>query len=190
MVRLATPGDRGELAQVLARAFDDDPVTKWAHPDDARRPIRNRRFFSGRLRTLVPEEMTWTTEERAGAAIWAPPDRWQVPMRELARGAGALTWTRAPLVLYGLGGIERAHPQQPHFYLAVLGVDPIRQGQGLGSMLLAPGLELCDREGVPAYLETGKERNVVFYERHGFRVTEERRLPRGPAVWLMWREPR
>ena len=58
-----------------------------------------------------------------------------------------------------------------------------------GTALIRPGLELCDREGLPAYLETGKERNLAFYGRHGFRVTDEVRLPKGPPVWFMWRDP-
>jgi len=93
-------------------------------------------------------------------------------------------------VLWGLGGVERLHPHETHFYLSVLGVDPACQRRGIGSRLLAPGLELCDREGVGAYLETARERNVVFYQRHGFRTTHEVVLPRGPRLWLMWREPR
>jgi GNAT superfamily N-acetyltransferase len=190
VVRLATAADAPALADMLIRAFHEDPVSVWTHPSARARPRRLRRFFAGRLRTLLPEEMTWTTPERDGAAIWAPPDRWAVPVRELLRGMGALSWSRAPVVLYGLGGIERAHPAEPHLYLSVLGVDPPCQGRGLGSRLIAPGLELCDREGVPAYLETARERNVVFYERHGFRVTHELTLPRGPRLWLMWRDPR
>ena len=97
---------------------------------------------------------------------------------------------RAPLVTWGLGNIERHHPHDPHLYLGVLGVDPARQGSGVGSALLVPGLELCDREGLAAYLETGRERNLAFYGRHGFRVTESIRLPAGPQVWLMRRDPR
>jgi predicted N-acetyltransferase YhbS len=92
-------------------------------------------------------------------------------------------------VLRGLGQVEARHPDRPHLYLAVLGVDPGRQGDGVGSALIRPGLELCDREGLPAYLETGKERNLAFYGRHGFRVTEELTLPKGPPIWLMWRDP-
>src|SRR5213078_4575676 len=64
-----------------------------------------------------------------------------------------------------------------------LGTDPPRQGEGIGSALLAPVLELCDRDHVPAYLESSKEQNVAFYSRHGFRVTDELHLPKGPPVW-------
>ena len=51
-------------------------------------------------------------------------------------------------------------------------------------------LRSCDEDGVAAYLESSKERNIAFYARHGFRVTEEVRMPKGPPVWLMWRDPR
>ena len=188
--RLATPADRDALARMLARAFHDDPPMQWAHPDEATRPARAERFFAARLRTLVPQELTWTDETCGGAALWAPADAWRAPPREWLETFRAMTLRRLPLVLAGLSTVERLHPHEPHLYLAVLGVDPARQRQGLGSRLLAPGLELCDREGVPAYLETAKAANVTFYERHGFRVRDELRLPRGPQVWLMWREPR
>ena len=190
MVRVAQRSDADALSAMLARAFEDDPVTVWAHPDGRKRPRRVGRFFAGRLRTLLAHELCWTTGELEGAALWAPPDAWAAPPGELLRGIRALTPHRALITVYGLGDIERVHPRQTHFYLSVLGVEPGRQGQGVGSRLIGPGLEMCDREGVPAYLETAKARNVTFYERHGFRVTDERRLPRGPKVWLMWREPR
>ena len=73
--------------------------------------------------------------------------------------------------------IERAHPRDPHYYLAVLGTDPDEQGRGIGSALIQPVLETCDRDEVPAYLESSKERNIDFYARHGFRVTDELVLP-------------
>ena len=107
-----------------------------------------------------------------------------------ARNSGCRVIGAALAASIPLGKPRAAHPSTPHLYLSVLGVDPPRQGQGVGSRLIAPGLELCDREGVPAYLETARERNVVFYERHGFRVMRDLRLPRGPTVWLMWRDPR
>jgi ribosomal protein S18 acetylase RimI-like enzyme len=68
--------------------------------------------------------------------------------------------------------------------------DPAAQGRGLGTAVLAPVLEECDRDGVGAYLESSKESNVAYYARFGFRITEELRLPRGPRLWLMWRDAR
>jgi ribosomal protein S18 acetylase RimI-like enzyme len=146
-------------------------------------------FFAGRLRTLVDDELCFCDTERTGAALWAAPDRWEVPPRESLRML-RLTSRRAPKTLVGFRRIEKRHPHEPHFYLSVLGVEPAGQGRGLGSALMAPMLARCDQEGVGAYLESSKQSNVRFYERHGFRVREEIRFPRGPVMWLMWRDPR
>lgn len=52
---------------------------------------------------------------------------------------------------------------------------------------LEPVLRRCDEGGVPAYVESSSERNLTLYERHGFRVTDAIRVPRGPCVWSLWR---
>jgi GNAT superfamily N-acetyltransferase len=87
--------------------------------------------------------------------------------------------------------IELAHPLQEHFYLSVLGTDPDRRREGIGSALLQPVLERCDAERVPVYLETATEENVQFYARHGFDVQRRLDLPGGaPPLWLLWRPAR
>ena len=187
MIRVATDDDEPALSAALERAFHDDPIAAWSLPSDRRRPAQLKRFYRERLRTLTPEELVFCDEDRTGAAVWAPPDRWRTPFAELLRMR--IFTRRSPQFLVGGHRIERAHPTEPHYYLAILGVSPEAQGQGLGSKLLAPMLERCDREGVPAYLESSKERNVAFYERHGFRVTGEVVMPLGgPRLWLMWRD--
>jgi GNAT superfamily N-acetyltransferase len=152
------------------------------------------RFHAARLRQLLPKQEIWTTSELNSAALWAPPGDWKTTPAEdldLARSIAhpRLIW-RAPIVTLGLLGIERRHPKMPpHWYLSVLGTDPPAQGRGLGSAVLSAVLARCDSDGVGAYLESSKERNIDFYARHGFRVRAQVRLPRGPRVWLMWRDP-
>ncbi len=96
-----------------------------------------------------------------------------------------------PRILRVLAFLDTKHPHEPHYYLPFLGVEPASQGRGIGSALMRPILERCDREGMPAYLEASSERNRALYERHGFELIEEVRLPGGgPPMWRMWREAR
>ncbi len=182
--------DISRLADSLARAFYADPVTIWANPAERSRLRRTRRFFLGRLYTLLPHSLSSTTSGLEGGAIWSPPDAWHMRLRELLHDLPAFLSLRTPTVLRGMQQVEARHPKAPHYYLAILGVDPPLQGRGIGSRLLQPMLERCDAEGEGAYLETGTEQNVAFYTRHGFKVTDEIDLPRGPRMWLMWRDPR
>jgi ribosomal protein S18 acetylase RimI-like enzyme len=153
------------------------------------------RTFHMRLRDLHADGEIWTTDGLESVAVWAPPGRWHTTVRQDTAYATSLLHPRLvlrlPMVVWGLTGAQRLHPEEPpHWYLAILGTDPAAQGRGLGSAMMAPILEECDRDGVGAYLESSREENIDFYGRHGFRVTSERRLPRGPSLWPMWREPR
>jgi|SRR5271165_6985949 len=193
--RRAGEADVAILTGVLARAFIDDPVAQWSCPSDRLRPKVLGRFHGTRLHQLLPHREVWTTDELSCAALWAPPGRWRTTLREdLALSRSMMhprLIPRMPLTVSGLLGVERRHPREPpHWYLAVLGTDPSAQGRGLGSAALRPVLERCDSDGIGAYLESSKERNIDFYARHGFRVTRELRLPLGPPVWAMWRDPR
>jgi ribosomal protein S18 acetylase RimI-like enzyme len=193
--RRAEPGELPELARMLARAFHEDPVAGWSCRPDHLRPRVLERLFGMRLRDLYPRGEIWTDEDLRSVAVWAAPDQWHTTMRQDAAYASCLLhprlMLRMPMVVTGLLRAQNLHPSEPpHWYLAILGTDPSAQGNGLGSSMMGPILEGCDRDGVGAYLESSKEQNLAFYARHGFRVTAERDLPRGPRLWPMWREPR
>ncbi len=194
-VRKANADDAQVLGAVLARAFTDDPVMRWLLPSDAGRAHRLPRLFAMELRYLyLPHAEVYTTVDVAGAVMWAPPDGWRTPPSNLLRAVPRLVWTlraQLPAAVRCVSTIERAHPHEAHWYLAVVGTEPARQHEGIGSALLAPVLERCDRDHVPAYLESSKEDNLGFYRRLGFDVTATIDLPGGgPRVWLMWRQPR
>jgi GNAT superfamily N-acetyltransferase len=187
-VSAAGPGDVSQVVEDLHAAFMEDPVLGWVFPDDGKRRRYGHRYFEMQARRLVPGGLAWRAD--GGGALWAGAGAWrESPLDALRLGAATARGVgrRGAAVARGLMGIESRHPREPHLYLAVVGVRPERQGRGLGSALLQPGLEKADRLGLPAYLESSNIRNVPLYERHGFEVTEEATLPRGGAVWLMWR---
>lgn len=188
--------DRERVAAALTAAFIDDPVTVWAAPAERHRAAVIRHFFRCYFDFHHGEGTVYVDPERRGAAVWALPGNWRTSLGQNLRISRAFAhprhWLRAATVARGLLGLEREHPPAPpHFYLASLGVAPEHQGQGLGSRLMQPILEVCDSDGIPAYLESSKESNIAFYARHGFRVSGKLQLSRrGPTVWPMWREPR
>ena len=194
-VRKATRAEIEPLSAALAAAFRDDPALGHLLPDHKGREERLRLFFRTELAEVAfAHDLVFTNDDLSGAAVWAPPGRWRVSLRATMREAPAMTGVFGgclPLALWSRLRIERRHPSRPrHLYLAVVGVEPAAQGRGLGSRLMHPVLFEADRAGTPAYLEASTPRSRALYERHGFAVVEEIRLPRhGPAVWRMWRNP-
>ncbi len=194
-VRRAGLEDARPLASVLARAFEDDPVAVYLFTHSRTRERALRRFFGIQLaHGYLPAGEVWTTEDLAGAALWAPPSKARPTPRDLVQMLPVLPYLAGRRMLRAVSMIARMEalrPSEEHWYLATLGTEPQRQGQGVGSALLRRVLSRCDEEGMPAYLESSKERNVPFYRRHGFEVMSELHLPReGPTLWLMWREAR
>jgi ribosomal protein S18 acetylase RimI-like enzyme len=194
-VRPLTPSDVEPLAAVLARAFDADPIFRAILPQDAHRARALPVLFDAWIRRLhLGHDASWTTDDHAGAALWSPPGRWHIGLLDEARMAPRMIGALGGRVLAGLRvlvAVEGLHPHHPpHYYLRVLGCDPSRQGQGIGTELLRPVLERCDADSLPAYLESSNERNLPFYRRHGFEPVGEVTTHLGPKAWLMWRKPR
>jgi GNAT superfamily N-acetyltransferase len=194
-IRKLSAGEVPRIARALARAFEDDPVTSWIFARDTDRVARLEKAFGMYLRRIwLPHEECYAPDQLFGAALWLPPGKWHLGVGEQLRllpSMIAVTGRSLPRMIAVINLFEKHHPKEPaHYYLAVLGVEPELQGRGFGGALMAPVLTRCDRERIPAYLESSKQRNVALYERHGFRVVEELRLPKdGPPIWRMWRDP-
>ena len=188
-----------EAGEIQGRAFFDDPALMFTFPDDA---VRRERLpwlmeigvaYGSRFGDVLT-----TAGSMLGHAVWLPPGETSLSEERM----DAVGFHEAParmgedaLKRFGhfMELVSRHHERLvrvPHWYLLILGVEPERQGQGIGSALVARNLARADLEGLPCYLETAKERNVLFYRRHGFEVRHEENIPGGgPKVWMMVREP-
>lgn len=182
--------DIDELSAVLSRAFQDDPVWTWMQPD----PTGRTRLFAAMARYHHFAGGGIQAARRGGAigaaALWDPPERWQHRPIEQLRAAPSLLralGARLPRALRLDSVAHAAHPEEPHWYLAVIGSDPTVRGGGFGQTLMKAGLARCDAEHAPAYLESSKPENVPYYERFGFEVTGEIVVPGGPTLIPMWR---
>ncbi|WP_328788795.1 MULTISPECIES: GNAT family N-acetyltransferase [unclassified Streptomyces] len=195
-IRQADQSDRDAVAGLLDEAFRTDPVSSWVFPDPEHRAAVHGKFLGVFVDVALEEGRIDYAVDGSAAALWlrvpagdpegeAVEDEVPARMRAVADPDNE----RCELVGRLTGAV---HPTaEEHEYLVMIAVAPGRQGQGLGSELIRPVLERCDREGVPAYLEASSERSKGLYERLGWEFTGEAvRLPDGPLMWPMWREPR
>ena len=184
-------------ARVLAAAFRDNPGTL---------ELLAGRSAEARYRLLIRAYLGFVEATRrcgdalvvrdgarvAAVSLSFAPDRYPPPLlgRVLMAG-GVLSGGPMPAIRYARIGayMERYHLARPHHYLFMLGVEPEKQGRGLGSALLGHLNERADRDAVECYLETDKASSVRLYERHGYEVTRDDRLQelRGLRFWTMTR---
>jgi ribosomal protein S18 acetylase RimI-like enzyme len=198
VIRKGRPEDVPGIAEAMGAAFEHDPVVAWFWRKPSRRRERVAGWYDLVARThYLDHGEVFVAEEDgqiAGCAMWSRPGSWRLSARaELAatRYAVPRLGLRLPLASVAMRRIEGRHPQARHWYLSELGVRPQSQGRGLGSRLMFEVLARCNRDDVPAYLESSTERSRALYERHGFQTTEVLNMPRGgPPLWLMWRPSR
>jgi ribosomal protein S18 acetylase RimI-like enzyme len=188
-----------EAGEVLARAFHDDPYWLWVLPDESKRARALPWFMKVWTKYCQKHGEAYTVADKVeGAALWLPPGKYPMSVAGTMQAGMFLAPLKFGPGAFGrfmssLNYLEELHKRDVpprHWYLATLGVDPPRQGQGVGGTLMQPVLARSDADGLPCYLETETEINVGFYNRHGFEVIVEVDLPKdGPHIWTMKREP-
>lgn len=185
-----------QTVEVLARAFCSNPLNRAVvRSDDPDRCIRSIRHS---MRALLPTAhlhgqvlVATLTGEVAGGLVASPPGRFPLPpppLMDRLRFLKRQGWSVARRWELVFETLDALHPAEPHWYLGVLGVDGIAQSRGVGAALLSRWLVGVDRDGVPAYLETDRERNIRFYERAGFSLEGETSVL-GVRTWRMKRAP-
>jgi ribosomal protein S18 acetylase RimI-like enzyme len=167
-VHAATSEREQAVVDVLTLAFAQDPMARWALPD-AQVYLKAWplvvRAFGGRALLSGSADVV---EDGGGAALWLPPGIEPDGERLVGLIQEHSPAPRLPALMDISEQMGQFHPSEPHWYLPLIGVDPARQGSGLGSILLRHALARSDRDGVPAYLESSNPRNIGLYERHGF----------------------
>ena len=199
-IRAAGPNDVEACASVLARAFQDDPGAIVFDPDPARRAKMLPGFFRAFVAASLAEDadLVVAGDPIEGIASWFGPDRHGPSAGAMiAHGFGDVLERWGPEVgkrIFAMTGeIERHHElliTGSHLRLEFFGVEPERQGSGIGSALIEHGHRRADELGLRCYLETFTEPNVRYYERRGYQVVGEYTVGDGVPVYGMVRPAR
>jgi ribosomal protein S18 acetylase RimI-like enzyme len=188
-VKTATVADKDACVALIALAFSNDPAARWAYKE----PAAYLEYFPSFIRAFGCSAFDYDAAhhiEGTAAALWIPPgvEPDEGPLIALVEQSVPADDLADVLAVFEQMG--EAHPQEPHWYLPLIGTDPTQQGCGHGSALLRHALAICDADQVPAYLEATSPRNVALYQRHGFEITGTIQAGNSPPITPMVRRPR
>lgn len=173
---------------VITLAYGTDPLARWTFPD----PDQYLEHFPEFIRALAGKSFesgtAYLAPNSGGAALWLPPGT--EPDEDALIG---LFWNstsdEVQKDLFPMfERMEAYHPREPHWYLPMIGVEPGRQGSGVGSALMQHALANCDADGLPAYLESTNPRSIPLYERFGFELVGTIRSGDAPPIYPMLRK--
>ena len=171
----------------MTRAFANDPTLRWMFPDDSTYESDFSTFAHAFGRPAFENGTAFFTDDYIGAAFWFAPGVSDDEEAVIASLTQSVPADRLDAAFKIFSQMEEFHPRFLHWYLPLIGVDPIHQGNGHGSRLLRNTLDECDRSGIPAYLESSSPENIPLYERHGFRLLSEIQAGNSPTVYPMLR---
>ncbi len=182
--------DEDVVTSLMTLAFSGDPATRWMYPDPRQylahfptfvRLYAGAAFDSGGVHAVGGNE---------GFAMWLPPGTHSDDDGLAALLRASVAQARLAEIFDLVDQMASYQPTEPHWFLPLIGVDPVSRGQGLDSALLAHMLSRCDREHQLAYLDSTNPRNVPLYERHGFERLGVIQAGSCPPVYPMLRRPR
>jgi GNAT superfamily N-acetyltransferase len=189
-IRSASQDEIPQTVACIVAAFIADPVGRFAWPSP-------HQYLEGMPRVTCEfggasfEHGTAdVTADFCGAGLWLPPGvhpdggAVEIVFRETAQSE------HLDDLLATFEKMDEWHPEERHWYLPLVGVEPNAQGRGLGGALMRHATARADEEGALAYLESSNPRNISLYERHGFEVMGKIQIGAGPLVTPMLRRPR
>jgi len=182
-------GDLDDAVRVLSAAFAGDPLMRWCC--GAREALAAPVAFRVTLGQLILARSTFGAfvgGRLVGVAMYQTPDAGFTLRAALASGLWRLPAAAGPLGTARLLGQvalterfkRRLLANEKYLYLDTLGVHPDYAGRGIGSELARTSLAVLAKPGRRCVLLTHLERNLKLYERLGFDLIGEYRLPFSP----------
>ncbi len=192
-VREWAPHEVEPAVGVLGRGYRDAPLSLAIYGDDPIRRLRSvERVMGRRISAMDPPPFVACRDDViVGVCGMAPPGACQLTLSKQERAAAAGSGGSSSLMktLEMAAEWDRHHPDEPHWHLGPVAVEPASRRNGVGGRMVERFCELVDEEGAMAFLETDRRENVRFFEQFGFLTVDEANVI-GVQNWFMRREPK
>jgi len=155
--------------EILYKAFDKNKSVNYVIKQDKRRNNRIKYLLNYSYKKTFKHGKIFNLDNKAVALV-------NIPHLEKTD-----IWADIKLIYYALGirnikkvltfksKLKKAYPKE-FLYIDFIGVDPVFQGNGIGTKLLQDIIVYAKQINLPIYLETSMPENIVFYQKNGFEI--------------------
>src|SRR5260221_1114513 len=168
------------VIDILAESFDDNKSVNYVVKQDQSRQARIRGLMDYSYNVCNEFGDVWISDDAQACALILFPDKKRTNLN-------AILWdVKLALSVIGLDRVGKVrgreskikafHPKEPFSYLWFIGVNSSFQNKGKGSQLLREIIEYSEKKQRPIYLETSVDRNVPWYQKHGFEIFQSLNL--------------
>ena len=162
------------VVDILSDSFDDNKSVNYVVKQDKNRKVRIRSLMAYSFNICKAFGEVWISDDELACALILHPDKKRNTLSAILWDASlamsVIGLNRIGQVLGRETKIKTFHPKEPFNYLWFIGVRPEAQNKGKGSLLLKEIIEGSERNARPMYLETSVERNLPWYQSHGFEI--------------------
>ena len=173
------------MANNLAVSFQGYPLFEY-FANNQYNVSKMKKFWKVSLKTMSEKTFFLTDSEDANSlAIFSPYEKGGVSFWKYIKAGGIGMIPKLGIKTVKVMSkfekfameIKNKHAKEGCWYLYVFVTMPEFRGQGLGSQIMRPMLQYLDDNNQDCYLETLLPVNVEIYQKYGFELKEEVKVP-------------
>ncbi|QSJ14966.1 GNAT family N-acetyltransferase [Nostoc sp. UHCC 0702] len=184
-----------KIANILTESFLDDPSFSFIFGNNSHQSNALNALFETFVTDGIKRGKIMIAPDEQGACIWYPPEveifdeQFQENLGKMIGNISEIADKESSKRFEKvIERISENEPKQTRCEVFFIGLKPSARGQGIGKTLLKPVLDYADKNQVGCYLVSSNQRNISFYERHGFKKSCLIEISNTYSMTRMWRD--
>lgn len=173
----ASHNDKTLLTELLTKSFEENLSVNYVIQQDDKKLKRIRLLMEYSIEMCFLFGEIWLSNDKKACALILYPHKKRTTLSSVFLDLNLI------FRVIGVSGfgkvmsrevlIKKKQPKEKMVYLWFIGVNPLYQHSGIGSLLLKEVLADVEKKGLPVYLETSTEKNLPWYQRFGFTIYDK-----------------
>lgn len=169
--------DKALIVDILTKSFETNQSVNYIVKQDENRIKRVSALMDYSFEVCYAFGDVFLSDDKKACALVLYPDKKKTTVKsillDLKLILSSVGIENIKKTLNRESRIKKIQPKEIMYYLWFIGVDPVYQNTGIGSVFLDELIEDSKLKRRPIYLETSTLKNLPWYQKFGFNIYHE-----------------